>query len=160
MYRLCGSSESCCQQLPLGDKPAEGRDSRKGKRAQSVGRESRGHPPADPVQFINIGSAGLVHKGACAHEQADLDDAVEYHMGQSCFKPLRRQCHDPQQHIRQVAHRGVSEPSLEMTLSQCLNGAEEKGKDRQCQADRLRRCPPQIVRPEDIIGHPHDGKNA
>ena len=67
-----------------------------------------------------------MHESARAHEQADLDDAVEYHMRQSCLESLRRQCHGPQQHVGQITHCGVGQTSLKVAFSQCLNGAKEK----------------------------------
>ena len=101
-----------------------------------------------------------MHKGSRAHEQADLDDAVKYHMRQTCLKPLRRQCHGPQQHVGQITHCGIRQPPLEVALPQSLNGAEEKRKNRKRKTDRLCCSPPQIIRPEDEIGHAHYGEDA
>ena len=81
-------------------------------------------------------------------------------MRQPGLESLWRHTHGRQQHVRKIAHRGIGQPPLKVPLPQRLHRPEQEREDRQRQADGLGRRPPQIIRAEHIVSHPHDGEDA
>ena len=146
--------------VPLADKAGEGGDARQGAGRHRVAHEGHGHPLAQPLQLMDVLPVTVMQHGSGGEEGQDLHHGVNDEVQKG--RRQRRKGHNGsgEEDVRQVRHRGVSQPPLEVPLLHRHTGGEQDGDKGQSHHRLLRPRPHQDLRAEGVVDQADAGEGT
>lgn len=146
--------------VPLADEAIEGGDPRQGAGRRREAGEGHRHVPGQALQLGHILPVGVMQHRTGREEGHDLYHRVDDQVQEGRCQGLGGHQGGGKQNIRQVRHRGVSQPQLEVPLLQGHAGAVYNGDDGQQQRQLLGPGAGQNVRAEAVIDQADTGEGA